>query len=77
MKRDLFVTMERERRRWMTTSSRNQRRPAVLKGVRTNIVQSIRAFRVQDLQDAADARRASTSCMPTWRTRRASRTCWT
>ncbi|HWI79585.1 MAG TPA: barnase inhibitor, partial [Ramlibacter sp.] len=24
-----------------------------LKGVRTNIVQSIRAFRVQDLQDAA------------------------
>jgi len=44
MKRDLFLTMEREAE--MDTP---------LRTVRTNIVQSIRAFRVQDLQEAAQA----------------------
>ena len=44
MKRDLFLTMEREAE--MDTP---------LRTVRTNIVQSIRAFRVQDLQDAASS----------------------
>jgi hypothetical protein len=38
--------------------------------LRPNIVQSIRAFRVQDLQDAAQTL-ASTSCTPTWPTPRA------
>ena len=42
MKRDLFLTMERVAE--METPLRN---------VRPNIVQSIRAFRVQDLQEAA------------------------
>ena len=42
MKRDLFLTMEREAE--MDTP---------LRTVRTNIVQSIRAFRVSDLQEAA------------------------
>jgi RNAse (barnase) inhibitor barstar len=37
----------------MDTPIRNTEAEATLKGVRTNIVQSIRAFRVQDLQDAA------------------------
>lgn len=52
MKRDEFLTMEREAE--METPLRaNETAEATLKGVRTNIVQSIRAFRVQDLQDAA------------------------
>jgi RNAse (barnase) inhibitor barstar len=54
MKRDEFLTMEREAE--METPLRaNEAAEATLKGVRTNIVQSIRAFRVQDLQDAARA----------------------
>ena len=44
MKRDLFLTMEREAE--MDTP---------LRTVRTNIVQSIRAFRVQDLHEAAQS----------------------
>jgi RNAse (barnase) inhibitor barstar len=52
MKRDEFFTMEREAE--METPLRKTETPEVtLKGVRPNIVQSIRAFRVQDLQDAA------------------------
>jgi RNAse (barnase) inhibitor barstar len=52
MKRDEFVTMERATE--MDTPIRNtEAADATLKGVRPNIVQSIRAFRVQDLQDAA------------------------
>ena len=53
MKRDEIFTMEREAE--METPLRaNETNPEVtLKGVRPNIVQSIRAFRVQDLQDAA------------------------
>jgi len=52
MKRDEFLTMEREAE--METPLRTTEAPDVtLKGVRPNIVQSIRAFRVQDLQDAA------------------------
>lgn len=52
MKRDEFVTMEREAE--MDNPIRNtEAAQATLKGVRTNIVQSIRAFRIQDLQDAA------------------------
>ena len=54
MKRDEFLTMEREAE--METPLRaNETAEATLKGVRPNIVQSIRAFRVQDLQDAARA----------------------
>ena len=44
MKRDLFLTMERDAE--MDTP---------LRTVRTNIVQSIRAFRVQDLHEAAQS----------------------
>jgi RNAse (barnase) inhibitor barstar len=52
MKRDEFVTMERTAE--METPIRNtEAAQTTLKGVRANIVQSIRAFRVQDLQDAA------------------------
>jgi RNAse (barnase) inhibitor barstar len=52
MKRDEFFTMERDAE--METPLRaNEAAEATLKGVRQNIVQSIRAFRVQDLQDAA------------------------
>ena len=51
MKRDLFLTREKE------TEMERPLRPDIsetpLKGVRSNIVQSIRAFRVQDLQDTA------------------------
>jgi len=53
MKRDLFVTMEREAE--MDAPLRRESSEAPLKGVRSNIVQSIRAFRVQELQDAASA----------------------
>ena len=51
MKRDEFVTMERDAE--MENPLRRETTENALKGVRTNIVQSIRAFRVQDLQDAA------------------------
>jgi RNAse (barnase) inhibitor barstar len=53
MKRDEFVTMERAT--GMDTIRNTEVAQATLKGVRPNIVQSIRAFRVQDLQDAARA----------------------
>lgn len=54
MKRDEFVNMERATE--MDTPIRNTEAAEItLKGVRANIVQSIRAFRVQDLQDAARA----------------------
>jgi RNAse (barnase) inhibitor barstar len=54
MKRDEFLNMEREAE--METPLRAiETAEATLKGVRPNIVQSIRAFRVQDLQDAARA----------------------
>jgi RNAse (barnase) inhibitor barstar len=51
MKRDLFVTMERDAE--MDMPLRREPTENALKGVRTNIVQSIRAFRVPELQDAA------------------------
>ena len=51
MKRDDFLTIEREAE--MDRPLRTESPESTLKGVRTNIVQSIRAFRVQDLQDAA------------------------
>ena len=51
MKRDEFLTIEREAE--MDTPLRKETTENALKGVRTNIVQSIRAFRVQGLQDAA------------------------
>jgi RNAse (barnase) inhibitor barstar len=51
MKRDDFLTIEREAE--MDRPLRTETPESTLKGVRPNIVQSIRAFRVQDLQDAA------------------------
>jgi RNAse (barnase) inhibitor barstar len=51
MKRDEFLTIERDAE--MDTPLRKETTENALKGVRTNIVQSIRAFRVQELQDAA------------------------
>jgi RNAse (barnase) inhibitor barstar len=53
MKRDLFLNMERDAE--MEKVLRPDISESPLKGVRTNIVQSIRAHRVQDLQDAASA----------------------
>src|SRR5687768_17397951 len=54
MKRDLVLTaMERDSE--MDKSLRPDIGEPPLKGVRSNIVQSIRAFRVQDLQDSARA----------------------
>jgi RNAse (barnase) inhibitor barstar len=53
MKRDEFVTMQQAT--GMDTIRNTEVAEATLKGVRQNIVQSIRAFRVQDLQDAARA----------------------
>jgi RNAse (barnase) inhibitor barstar len=53
MKRDLFLTTERDAE--MEKVLRPDIGETPLKGVRTNIVQSIRAHRVQDLQDAASA----------------------
>ena len=53
MKRDLFLTMERDAE--MDKLLRPEISETPLKGVRANIVQSIRAHRVQDLQDAASA----------------------
>jgi RNAse (barnase) inhibitor barstar len=52
MKRDLFLT-SMERKAEMDTPLRPDIAETPLKGVRSNIVQSIRAFRVQDLQDSA------------------------
>ena len=52
MKRDLFLTIERDTE-MDKKPLRREAGDAPLKGVRSNIVQSIRAFRVQDLQDAA------------------------
>jgi RNAse (barnase) inhibitor barstar len=54
MKRDLFLT-SLERDAEMETPLRPDIAETPLKGVRSNIVQSIRAFRVQDLQDTARA----------------------
>ena len=51
MKRECFVTMERDAE--MDTPLRKEASETPIKGVRSNIVQSIRAFRVQDLQDSA------------------------
>ncbi len=52
MKRDLFLTaMERDAE--MDKPLRTDISDTPLRGVRSNIVQSIRAFRVQDLQDTA------------------------
>ena len=51
MKRDLFLTTEKDAE--METPLRQDTSDTLLKGVRTNIVQSIRAFRVQDLQETA------------------------
>ena len=51
MKRDLFLTTERIAE--MERPTRPDISDTPLKGVRSNIVQSIRAFRVQDLQDTA------------------------
>jgi len=53
MKRDLFLNLERDAE--METPLRPQTSDLPLKNVRPNIVQSIRAFRVHDLQQAAQA----------------------
>jgi len=54
MKRDLFLTsLEREAE--MDKPLRPDIADTPIKGVRSNIVQSIRAFRVQELQDSARA----------------------
>ena len=53
MKRDLFLTREKETE--MERPLRPEASDTPLKGVRSNIVQSIRAFRVQDLQESATA----------------------
>ena len=53
MKRDLFLNSERDAE--MDTPLRKDIADTPLKGVRSNIVQAIRAFRVQQLQDSARA----------------------
>ena len=53
MKRDLFLTTQKDAE--MDTPLRQPETRDTLKGVRSNIVQSIRAFRVQDLQEVASA----------------------
>jgi RNAse (barnase) inhibitor barstar len=53
MKRDLFLTTEKETE--MDKPLRPEISETPLKGVRSNIVQSIRAFRVQSLQESATA----------------------
>ena len=53
MKRDVFLTKERDAE--MDKPLRTDISETALKGVRSNIVQSIRAFRVQDLQETATA----------------------
>jgi RNAse (barnase) inhibitor barstar len=51
MKRDLFLNTDKAAE--MEASLRPQSPDAPLRSVRPNIVQSIRAYRIQDLQDAA------------------------
>jgi RNAse (barnase) inhibitor barstar len=51
MKRDMFLTIEKDAE--MDTPLRKDIADTPLKGVRSNIVQAIRAFRVQQLQDSA------------------------
>jgi RNAse (barnase) inhibitor barstar len=51
MERDLFLTTEKDAE--METPLRIETTDTALKGVRSNIVQSIRAFRVPDLQETA------------------------
>jgi RNAse (barnase) inhibitor barstar len=51
MKRDEFLTLQKDTE--MDTPLRQETSDTLLNRVRSNIVQSIRAFRVQDLQDAA------------------------
>jgi RNAse (barnase) inhibitor barstar len=51
MKRDLFLNTDKAAE--MESSLRPQNSDAPLRSVRPNIVQSIRAYRIQDLQDAA------------------------
>ena len=53
MKRDLFLTTEKVTE--MDKPLRADISETPLKGIRSNIVQSIRAFRVQDLQESATA----------------------
>lgn len=53
MKRDLFLTIEKDAE--MDTPLRKDISDTPLKGVRSNIVQAIRAFRVSQLQDSARA----------------------
>ena len=53
MKRDLFLTTEKDAEMETPLRQETTSKEALLQGVRSNIVQSIRAFRVQDLQDAA------------------------
>lgn len=53
MKRDLFLSNQKEAE--MDKPLRPDISETPLKGVRSNIVQSIRAFRVQDLQESATA----------------------
>jgi len=53
MKRDMFLNLERDAE--MDKTLRPEAGEIPLKGVRSNIVQSIRAHRVQGLQDAAHA----------------------
>src|SRR6478736_978494 len=53
MKRDEFLTTEKEPE--MEKPLRPEISETQLKGVRSNIVQSIRAFRISDLQDTATA----------------------
>ena len=54
MNREEFFTIEKEAE-METTPLRPEINETMLKGVRSNIVQSIRAFRVQDLQETATA----------------------
>jgi RNAse (barnase) inhibitor barstar len=51
MKRDLFLNTDKAAE--MESSLRPQNSDSPLRSVRANIVQSIRAYRIQDLQDAA------------------------
>ncbi|MCC2634522.1 MAG: hypothetical protein K0S48_2408, partial [Ramlibacter sp.] len=53
MKRDLFLTTEKATE--MDKPLRPDMSESPIKGVRSNIVQSIRAFRVSDLQETATA----------------------
>ena len=55
MKRDLFLTTEKDTEMDTPLRTTKEISETPLKGVRSNIVQSIRAFRVQDLQETATA----------------------